>query len=185
MKKIIALDIDGVLGDLLPVWVDDYNYDWDDDLDYRTIDQWDLVPFVKPECGKMIYQYIANPNIYNKVLVISGATLGVYTLRQLGFRIIFVTSTPIGCSGRKFQWLNQHGFDVSLDDYYEASDKSLIASHYLVDDRDLNVQNAFGKGIIYTAEYNKNLQGYHRVNNWWDIVKYFVNIKNMEIMYGG
>lgn len=183
MNKIIALDIDGVVADLLPVWVEEYNHDWHDTLDYKTIDQWDLVPFVKPECGNKIYRYIADPSIYNKVSVIFGAMQGVENLRFFGFRVIFVTSTPVGCSGRKFQWLNQHGFNVSIDDYYEASDKSLIASHYLVDDRDLNVQTAFGKGIIYTAEYNKNLQGYHRVNEWWDIIKYFVNIKNMEMMY--
>ena len=173
MNKIIALDIDGVVADLLPSWVSAYNNDFFDELDYRVIDQWDLVPFVKKICGKTIYTYIANPKLYDDVDEIPHSLLGVNQLRDMGFRIIFVTSTPVGCSGRKYQWLNEHRFDVQLKDYYEAEDKSLIASDYLVDDRDLNVTNAFGQGIIFNAPYNKSLSGYPRVYGWYDIVDYF------------
>ena len=36
-NKIIALDIDGVCADLLSVWLNWYNYEWDDSLEVKDI----------------------------------------------------------------------------------------------------------------------------------------------------
>lgn len=178
MNKIIALDIDGVIAGLLPTWVKWYNFDYRDNLDYRQIDQWDMTPFVKDVCGKDIYAYIKNPKIYDEVKLIHNSLWGVDSLKSMGYRIIYVTSTPVGCEGRKFSYLNDHGFQVSRKDYFEAEDKSLIASDYLVDDRDLNVTTAWGQGIVFTAEYNKTLTGYPRVNNWMEVVDFFSKQKD-------
>ena len=183
-QKIIALDIDGVVANLLPVWVYQYNLEYYDKLDYREINKWDLVHFVKESCGKNIYKYIADPTIYNYVLPVSGAEHGVERLRDMNFRIVFVTSSPNGCSGRKYRWLNEKGFNVKATDYFEAEDKSLIASDFLVDDRDLNVEEAWGQGIIFSAPYNRTLTGYPRVDSWKDIVQYFVHITNQREITG-
>jgi len=178
-EKIIGLDVDDVVADLLTTWLRLYNIDYKDNLTTEDILDWDMLPYVKEECGKRIYDYIGDPSIYDYVRPIHGAVNGVYELRAMGFRVIFVTSTPKGCEGRKLDWLNYWGFGVDKDSYYEATDKSLIACDFLVDDRPLNVENAFGTGIIFDAPHNRNWdldRNYPRVYNWENVLTYFSNM---------
>ena len=59
--KILAFDIDGVLADLHTAWLDEYNKDFDDNLTISYITQWEMDKFVKPECGKKIFNYLKRP----------------------------------------------------------------------------------------------------------------------------
>jgi len=176
-KFTIGVDVDGVVANLLPAWVGRYNDEWNDTLDYQRIDEWDMIPFVKPECAKLIYRYIADPSLYDEVKPIYYSREGVKELRRLGHRVVFVTATPVGCNGRKFQWLREWGFEPTLKDYIEAEDKSLIATDFLVDDRDLNVTIARGEGLIFDAPYNRNLFGHPRFFNWKEVVDWFINLE--------
>lgn len=177
MTKIIGVDIDGVVADLLPEWVRWYNMDYEDELDWKSVNKWSVHEFVKEDCGKNVYKYIANPRIYDNVEPIENSVWGVKKLRDMGYTVYFITHTPAGCEGRKYKWLNDNGFEVKPEEYYEASDKSpdksLFATDFLIDDKDKNVEHAHGQGIVFTQEYNKELIGYPRVNNWAEIISYF------------
>ena len=83
MKKILALDIDSVLADLMPVWVERYNIDYNDNLTVKKIKDWDMSRFVKPECGKKIFDYLNDPNLYDYVNPIENAWEGVNALKNI------------------------------------------------------------------------------------------------------
>ena len=94
----------------------------------------------------------------------------------MGYRTIFITASTPEQSGVKYEWLVKYGLISTRKDYFEALDKSLIVCDYLIDDNPENVINAYGQGIVFTIEWNKNLVGYPRVNNWEEVVKYFQEV---------
>lgn len=168
----MAIDIDDICAQLMTEWLRRYNKDYNDNVTEREILGWGVGNFVKPECGNKMYEYLNDPSIYDNVKTTRGALEGVKQLRKWGHRIVFVTATVIPSAGRKFKWLNDNGFNVSIKDYIEASDKSLIMADYMFDDRYENVAGFKGTGILMTRPWNKN-QVYHlRVNSW----KEFLNI---------
>jgi 5'(3')-deoxyribonucleotidase len=180
-KKIIAIDIDGVSGDLISEWIiNRYNNDWNDSLKYEDIKDWGVHQFVKPECGLKIYDYLQDPSLYDNVLPISGAINGVFYLKTLGYRVIFVTHSTLGHAGRKFKWLLQHGFIEAEDDYCEAKDKSLILANYMIDDYIANVNSFKGQAILFTQPYNKRFLFTPRCDEWASVCRYFKNESNKE-----
>jgi 5'(3')-deoxyribonucleotidase len=157
---IIAFDVDDVIADLVPVWLARYNVDYDDHLIANDITQWDIFRFVKPECGKKIYEYLT-ADLYNDVLPLPGSLEAVQHARKVG-KVIFVTSCVCLHAGRKFTWLNDHGFEVTQDCYVECSDKSLIAADILIDDRPENLETFKG-----TFKYLIDKPWNHVINGGW------------------
>lgn len=170
-KLIIGVDVDDVTLELVSAWLKKYNTDHCDTLTESDIKSWDIGSYTK--IGHRMYDYLKDPNLYAKVRPVKNSFLGVQTLRNMDFRVIFITSSSIEQSGVKYNLLYNTGYLNRREDYFEATDKSLIKCDYLIDDRPENVIEASGTGIVYTREWNKSLKGYLRVNNWNDIITYF------------
>lgn len=169
---IIAVDVDGVVADLLPVWLDRYNSDYTDNLQVESITKWGLHEFVKEECGEKIYDYLKMRDLYDDVKPIDGALTCINFLKERSdIRIVYVTTTPVESSGRKFNWLVRHGFlqrDESKN-YVEAFDKSLIMAELLLDDGYHNVRTFnYGKAVLYLHPYNEAELWQYKVHNWFD-----------------
>lgn len=164
-QKIIAVDVDGVVANIHSPWLERYNRDYDDNLTAKDIKSWGISEYVKVACGEEIYSYLSDPTLYDDVTPVLDALYGVNLLRKMDYRVVFVTDASVH-PGQKMRWLQDWGFLSDVKDYYEARDKSLIASDYLIDDRIFNVQNAHGRGIIFAQEWNKYLLGYPRLFDW-------------------
>jgi len=174
--KIIGVDVDDVVLELVSAWLHQYNCDYDDSLSESDIKSWDIGSYTK--IGNKMYDYLKDPALYGKVFPVGNSWLGTKVLRNMGYRLIFVTSSSIQQSGVKYNLLYNGGFVNRREDYFEATDKSLIKCDYLVDDRIENVESAYAQGIIYTRAWNTSLQGYPRVNNWIEIIDYFAKRKD-------
>lgn len=171
---IIAVDVDGVCADLHAEWLKRYNAEFHDDLTVERIRQWDMVPAVKPECGKQIYKYLNQSDLYEHVPVIDGAKAGVDELRDLGWRVVFVTSCTKGMADQKWEWLERHHFLAPTKgqspDLIIAHDKSLIRADALLDDYDGNLGPWMRRGILLDAPYNRAAIGsWTRIHQWRDV----------------
>lgn len=173
-EPIIGVDFDDVIGNLVSEWLGKYNQDNNDNLLETDIASWDIGSYTK--IGKEMYDYLKYPSLYDNVKPVLNSFLGVYTLRNMGYRIVFITASTPEQSGRKYKWLLDNKYIDHRSNYYEAVDKSLIATDYLIDDNPENVINAFGQGIVFTKPWNATLTGYPRVNNWIEIIDYFAKI---------
>ncbi len=170
MKKIIACDIDDVLFSLVPLWIDKYNFIWDDKLDHKTITDWDISMFVKPKCGEKIYSYLDEKLYLDKNLV-KDADWGVKQLRKMGYRVIFITSNSFNMGGVKFNWLNRNGFEVDKKDYFECGEKSLVKFNLLLDDNYENVLSSGKRGVLFTQSWNLKNKHPRRVSSWKEFIK--------------
>lgn len=179
---IIAVDVDDVCADLVPAWLDRYNLEYDDCLTRESCTEWDLTKIVKPECGAAIYDYLKDPQLYDFVEPIDGARTGVAALRRANHQVVFVTScgydaqTVAASAGAKLEWLQRYGFlprDASAAKHYIiASDKSRIRADILIDDRPLNVDTFWGRGLLFDQPHNRTAAPLRvRVMNWFDAVR--------------
>jgi 5'(3')-deoxyribonucleotidase len=177
-KFIIITDVDDTLAGLVPRWLERYNYDWDDNLTMDKITEWNMIPFVKKSCGEQIYSYLNDPNLYNGVKPIPLSLAGVNSLRSMGHRVVFCTSSTIAHQGRKAQWLMDFGYLKDMNDYIACSDKSLIRGDIIIDDRFENVQDPLKFGILFNRPWNKNKEWFTRVDNWYQIIDLVKGLSN-------
>jgi 5'-nucleotidase len=171
MGMIIAVDVDDVLCDLNTEWLQRYNKDFDDNLTKNKITEWDISLFVKPECGKYIFEYLNDTYLYDNVLPLPGALKGINIIRDMGHRIIFVTTPTIKSAGRKFLWLLNNSFVSNMKDYIEVTDKSLVRANMLIDDKYENIKAFDGSGVLYSQPWNLKYDYAPRVKNWIGVVK--------------
>ena len=190
---IIGIDCDDVVINLVPNWVKMYNEDYDDHLDVNNITEWKIDKFVK--CGDEIYDYIhPTPeflfNIYDHCEPIDGALDGIKSLREMGFRIVYVSAS--NKMDYKYQWLEKYGFLDKRGNFVQAFDKTLINMNFLIDDNWENVQeiiqNPNKRAILFEKPWNTSKKDnydevdnrYIRKNNWKEIIDYFHMLKKEE-----
>lgn len=172
----IAIDVDDVTADLVSAWLDRYNLDHNDSLSEKDIKTWDIGSHTK--IGDKMYEYLT-PDLYDSISPVFNSLWGVSKLREMGNKVIFVTSFLPSLAGRKYQWLKFYGFLEDPKGYIEAKNKSLIRCDYLIDDSPENIIGSYGIPIVFTREWNKSLWTYDRVDNWVDIVSYFSGVMEM------
>lgn len=170
MSKIVAVDVDDVCLLLLPTWIALYNAEFDDNLDWTTIDDWNVAKFVKPEAKKRIYEYIEHEDVFLASPRIEGSLEGVHKIRSMGHRVIFVTAN--NPNGAKHDWLVKKGFLTDSKDFVQAYDKSLILADILFDDRYENCRDFNGYAVLKNRPYNWKFSWKLRADNWEDFVEF-------------
>lgn len=184
---LIAVDIDDVMAQSIKRWLELYRFEFDHGLYPEHITHWEIAEFTAPECGRNIYKYLDNIDFYDDVEEVPGAIGSVCLLRELGHRVIFVTSTSVWDNGRKFQWLmNQGLLDGSREsqkDYQENRDKSnTLRADVLIDDFHKNLENFRGHRILFDTYHNQNVPAHHydsRAHNWQEVVE---SVQRYEFM---
>lgn len=170
----ILVDVDDVCADLVSRWLSLYNEDFNDNLTKADIQSWNIAEYVKPEAAESIYEYLERDDLYDDVHPITGALLGIERLRNMGHRIIFVTTATKGHAGKKLEWLQKHGFlspnKINDIDYVECADKTLINGDLIIDDRFTTVEKFGDRGILFTQTWNKHKKWIIRADTWSDII---------------
>lgn len=192
----IACDVDGVVANLHDEWYRRYNHDFDDDLTMDRVTTWDLHNFVKPECGKRIYEYLSMPDLYKDIKPIEGALEAIVALRELGHAVFFVTSCTYGMVDQKARWLERNGFVAQRDggkslpaELIVANTKQHIKADLLIDDAAHNVQDWVehnrARAILFDYPHNRSMDKdvpsafwtwCQRKRNWRDIMAEFRGI---------
>jgi 5'(3')-deoxyribonucleotidase len=143
-QRLIAIDVDGVVVNLLYSWLRRYNQEFEDHLTPADVTSFNLRDVVKPAAHDRIYEYLQEPGLYDEAPVIPYARRVVARLCELGYRPIFCTScVPGPGTTEKHNWLVRHGFLPNSThlyggfhpDYVMMNDKTLINAMVLIDDR--------------------------------------------------
>lgn len=186
---IVAIDVDGPLADLGTELLHRYNRDYDDALTPADLTSWALHDVVKPECGRKIYEYLREPNLYEYVEPLAGAMDGVQALRDAGHEPFFVSSCTYGMVDQKAEWLTRHGFAVDTGtpflppDFVVVHDRMRVEADLLIDDGWHNVrpwvERKRRQAILFNTPANKGAvddvpsafwMWCSRVDNWPQVV---------------
>lgn len=180
----IICDIDGVVCDLHTQWLSLYNFEYNDNLESKSVTHWDLHKFVKPECGMKIYSYLENAHIYDMVKPVNGALEGIINLRLAGNKIIYATKISKGHAMRKKEWLEQWGFLDKSDQYVESEnhDKGGLEADIMIDDYIKNFDGFLGKKILFSQPWNLSIEdGFNfRADSWEEVTDFIIGLNRFD-----
>ena len=170
-KKIIKIDCDGVLRDILPSMCMVYNDHYDDNLTPEDITDFDIDKiFTKcPNPYEFFFKEHVN-FLYSNSPKCKKSKEAMDLLHEKGYYIIIVSSQPsFENKYYTLNWLKDN--DIYYDSICFTKEKQLITGDIVVDDygKNLSKCNELEK-ILIDAPHNKNEMLYKRYGNLFEYV---------------
>ncbi len=170
MKR-IAIDMDEVMADVVPKFLDYY----EKDLGRR--------PERESWWGKKIYQingathirnYLYDKGFFINLPVMADSREVVKWLDERYEVFIVSAATEFRNSLEdKYDWLQKHFPFIHWKKIVLCGDKRIIQADYMIDDHVFNLENFDGKGLLFTASHNIGENRFTRVNNWGEVRAFF------------
>lgn len=170
-KKRIAVDMDEVIADVRPKFLDLYEREFGRRL--TKDDYW----------GKKIYQvggahrirdYLFEKGFFADLPVMPGSQ---EVLRELQEEYeIYITTAAMEFRTSledKYDWMQRHFPFIHWKHIVFCGDKSVIYADYMIDDHPHNLRSFSGKGLLYTASHNIGETAFTRVDDWEEIRTFF------------
>lgn len=179
-NKVILFDMDDVLADFISPWISLYNKEYNDNLLPEHITDWNTTQFVKPECGKKIYDYLKTPGIFRNLSVRPYAQECIQNLIQKDFSIFIVSDSPQGHSFCDYQnnplfvgnpaddkrkWLAEHFPMIKQENIIFTGQKWMISGDVIVDDKPatfLEFQKRNRHAVLIDQPYNRHIETPYR-----------------------
>ncbi len=178
-KKIIKIDIDGVLRDMLSEMCYIYNRAYNTDIQPNDVKEYDVdKTFTKCKeidnisakylfFDEYAYELCSYPKAIHK------ARESMDLLHKLGYYIIIV-SYQKGYSNKRdtLSWLDKH--DIYYNSICFTDRKDLVHGNIIVDDNPefLDMCDDNEEKILIDAPYNKNIDKYQRFNSLYEYACY-------------
>jgi len=178
MKIRIGVDLDSTLNNLEEVWLERYNQDYNDKLTVNDMIDWDPTKYVKPECGKKIFDYFREPGFFRNLDIKPGAKDVMHFLWK-HFEVYIVSSSHPKVVGDKWDWIEEHLPFIPYKNFVPLQEKELFKMNYLIDDGPHNFEKFDGTAILFDMPHNRHVMNrYIRVNHWLQVKHYFQEIIN-------
>jgi len=176
MKLRIGLDMDGVLANLLPVWLEKYNREFNDNLKLEQITLWNWHSLSRDKQGKRIYKILDDPELFKTLPVIEGSqeVLEKYH-KKIDFWVVTAAFNPINIPAKDY-WLRKNFPFLNPEKFMFVRNKSGFNGDLLVDDKPKNIDLMDGRGILFSAPHNLKETDYVRANNWEELDDFFDNM---------
>lgn len=167
----IAIDMDGVIADLLTPWLKRYNEDYKDNIKPKDIKQWYWEGITK--CGSDIYKYLEDPNVFSDAPVIENSQEVIKELME--FNEIFIVTSPWGVESiaPKYYWLKKHFPFIDERNYVFTGNKGIVDADWMIDDRELNLAEFKGLGLLFDAPHNRERTSHRRIQDWISVRRLF------------
>lgn len=170
-RKTIALDMDEVIANLAPKFLDMYEAAYGRRLSRE--DYW----------GKKIYQIdgamelrdrLHEKGFFRDLAVMPGSQEGVRALME-NYDVFITTAAQEfrNCLEDKYDWLQEHFPFIPWQNYIFCGDKRVMGTDYMIDDHARNLEHFGGKGLLFTASHNVHEMRFTRVDNWEEVVHFF------------
>lgn len=172
MKR-IALDMDEVIADVMPKFLDLFEASYGRRL--AKEEYWGRKLY-EVDGAVEIREALFKKGFFRDLQVMPGSQEGVKELMK-HYEIFIVTAAmEFKYSFEdKYDWLKEHFPFIHWKNVVFCGDKSIIRADYLIDDHVFNLKTFQGHGVLYTASHNISETGYTRVNNWDEVMSFFRN----------
>lgn len=114
-KLRIGIDVDDVLNNFFPHWVEEYNKKFNKNMDYLKVDDYDLRKvFKKDDEWNEFISVLDEPDFYEGLKPDKLAQVVIKELLEAGAEILLITGTYPNQVPKKFEWIKRH-FPEILD----------------------------------------------------------------------
>lgn len=164
----VLIDMDGIVVNLLEVWLATYNREWDDTLTVDSIRTWDTHDFVKEECGRRIYEILERPGLFEGLPPMRGAIEGVREMASLpGVEVKLATAAASPDAAReKIRWVRRWFYRLGWDrrDVFIGHAKHWLEADVLIDDSPNNLARWLkhrpdAEAMTIAYPYNEGFRG--------------------------
>lgn len=170
-KKKIAVDMDEVIADVMPAFLDLYEKYFGKRL--RKEDYWGRKIYQLPGASQ-IRDALSEKGFFADLPVMEGSREGVEWLQEHYEVFIVTAATEFRNSLEdKFDWLERHFPTISWKNLVLCGDKRIIQADYMIDDHVFNLEAFKGKGLLFTASHNIHEQRFERAGNWQEVRSFF------------
>lgn len=158
-KFIIAIDLDGVIWDLVTPWIAKYNSITNEDIKVEDIKTYNIAEYIEHE--GILHYILETESFWDKVDLYPGVEEAIRLLKECP-EIDFVISsaTCYKIASHKIRCLMQLLPDIGANDLVLTSRKDLLDVHFMIDDYEDNLKHmaATGKGvpILIDQPYNRS-----------------------------
>lgn len=171
-RKRIAIDMDGVMADIVSHYIDWYAK--------RT---GELIPVERlngmPEPtgfprGELIHEFLHTPGFFRTAPVMPGSQEVIKALME-EYEVFIVSAAvefPQSLS-EKVEWLNEHFPFISWKNMVFCGLKTIVQADYMIDDYDKNLRYFNGERLLFSQPHNANYEDYNRFDNWEQIAEFF------------
>ncbi|MCA1233261.1 5'-3'-deoxyribonucleotidase [Bacillus velezensis] len=167
MKKVIAIDMDQVLADLLSDWVAYINTYDDPFLKEEDILCWDISKYSNTQNN--VYRLL-DYELFRNLDVIEGSQRAVKELTKKYEVYVVTTATNHPESLKaKLEWLTEHFPFIPHSNVVLCGNKNIIKADIMIDDGIHNLETFDGMKILFDAPHNRDDNRFIRVMNWEEI----------------
>lgn len=170
----IAIDMDHVMADTgaaLTDWLGQtHELTFDTAHSFGTLRQSLAEPY-----RQLMIDYVAHGAMFRGLPVFAGCREVVEALNDR-YAVLICTAAmeyPNGIAA-KIEWLREEFPFLDPLQFVFCGPKQMMAVDYLIDDSPKHFPGFQGTPILYTAPHNRAETRYHRVDNWSDIARYFL-----------
>lgn len=171
-KPRIAIDMDEVMADVYPKFLDIYEEQHGRRPEYSEYAGgkiYDCVPG-----AEQLRSELHNEGFFRDLPLMEGVIPVVRDLNEAAELIIVTSAQEFRNSlVDKYDWLQQHFPFLSWKQYVFVGAKHFINADYLIDDHLKNLRGFGGTGVLFDAPHNEGNEDYVRVHNWEEIRAYF------------
>lgn len=146
--------MDEVLNNMTAKLIPLYNAKYDDNLKYEDITEYNIRPFIKPEC-KHLFEEFVDDAFYASLDVAEGA-VEVLSELQKENDIYFATAGHPYTMRARDNWLEQHfGSFYRSGSLISIREKQLLKVDVLVDDFEENIIGGSYYGVLVDKPWNR------------------------------
>ncbi|HEY9774245.1 MAG TPA: hypothetical protein V6C81_10640 [Planktothrix sp.] len=170
----IAVDMDEVIADALGEHISRYNREFNAELEKAHFMGKHFRDAIPAEHREAAFRLVHTRDFFANLEVMPGAQ---EVLRNLSSEHeVFITTAamevPLSFEA-KYQWLLTHFPFLPPMNFVFCGDKSIIRADYLIDDNARHFKTFIGTGILFDAPHNRDVRGYQRVRNWFEVNELF------------
>lgn len=185
---IIGIDVDNVLNNFFPLWVDMYNKEFGKNIDSTLVEDYDLRKiFPDDDEWEKFYSITKKEEFYQNLKSDPVARIVIQEiLEKSNGKCLLITGTPPEMASRKISWINDNFSSISNENVLFVPEKSkkYVFVDLLIEDNPETLRATRATGILLNKNYNIKYEFYdaphiHRVNDWEDIRNILVEKYNL------
>lgn len=190
MRKLtVLIDMDDVLEELLPAWVEYLNQKFGCDVRPGDIKGWVMTDFFPDVSPKDVYGALLDDGLWSYVKPKRGAQEYVKKLIDDGHEVFVVTASHYKTIVAKMEGVLFEYFPyLTWDNVIIASKKQMIRGDVLVDDGVHNLIDGEYHKILMDAPHNQWVNaeeiGAVRAMDWSDVYRFICSLSEKGVMYG-
>lgn len=171
----IALDLDGVIWDLVSPWIKAYNQYYNDDVNYDDVVEYDLTKSCNNASKDELMNILREKHFWNNVFPFEYSKEYLEKLNN-DFELYIATATNHETAEEKLnRFLMLFPF-MKREQIICIYNKELLNVDWLVDDCEANLLNGRFNKIILDAPYNRNcMKKFIRAKNLKDVYDILIN----------